>query len=204
MYLQRPIYCRNYEKSFYYLSKVLSVNPKNSDAHASIGMIYHLKGKIGDAIAKYHEALKNSNTEVIVTELLEKALQRSADSTLDIVLSEDPGATIDSGGFDVDIDNWDMSQAAPERPRRMLQTPKMRDNGKSNAHTTTDGSKMHELEYDVETEDTEILQMEQGEDPFLVDHGDLDPNLSGTFFLHKLRASNSPSTSAGSKRKHSH
>jgi hypothetical protein len=180
----------------------LSVNPKNSDAHASIGMIYHLKGKIGDAIAKYHEALKNSNTEVIVTELLEKALQRSADSTLDIVLSEDPDATIDSGGFDVDIENWDMSKAAPERPPRILQTPKMRDNGKTSANTT-DGNKMHELEYDAEAEGTEILQMEQGEDPFLVDHGDLDPNLSGTFFIHKLRASNSPSTSAGSKRKYS-
>ncbi|KAH8556715.1 hypothetical protein BGW37DRAFT_473816 [Umbelopsis sp. PMI_123] len=193
---------RNYEKSFYYLSKVLSVNPKNSDAHATIGMIYHLKGKIGDAIAKYHEALKNSNTEVIVTELLEKALLRSADSTLDLVLSEDPDATIDSGGFDVDIENWDMSKAAPERPRRLLQTPKLRGNGKSNADVT-DRSKIRELEYDAEAEGTEILQMEASEDPFLVDHGDLDPNISGTFFLHKLRTSNSPSSSAGSKRKHS-
>ncbi|KAI9282838.1 hypothetical protein BC943DRAFT_108194 [Umbelopsis sp. AD052] len=191
---------RNYEKSFYYLSKVLSVNPKNSDAHASIGMIYHLKGKIGDAIAKYHEALKNSNTEVIVTELLEKALQRSADSTLDIVLSEDPDATIDSGGFDVDIENWDMSKAAPpEPPRRILQTPKLRGNEKS--HASTGNNKMHE--YDAEADESDILQMEQGEDPFLVDHGDLDPNLSGTFFLHKLRATSNPSTSAGSKRKHS-
>jgi tetratricopeptide (TPR) repeat protein len=197
---------RNYEKAFYYLSRVLSVNPKNSDAHATIGIIYHLKGKIGDAIAKYHEALKNSNTEVIVTELLEKALQRNADSTLQVVLSEDPDATIDSGGFDVEIEDWDMSKATmSDQPRRVLQTPKLR-GGKHSADTaerTRTLRATEEVEYDGEADGTEIFRMEEGDDPFLVDHGDLDPSLSGTFFLHKLRASDSPGTSAGSKRKHS-
>lgn len=196
---------RNYEKAFYYLSRVLSVNPKNSDAHATIGIIYHLKGKIGDAIAKYHEALKNSSTEVIVTELLEKALQRNADSTLQVVLSEDPDATIDSGGFDVEIEDWDMSKAVSDRPRRVLQTPKLR-GGKPSSDTGERNRTLRaaeEVEYDAEADGTEIFRMEEGDDPFLVDHGDLDPNLSGTFFLHKLRASDSLSTSAGSKRKHS-
>jgi hypothetical protein len=59
------------------------------------------------------------------------------------------------------------------------------------------------VEYDAEADGTEIFRMEEGDDPFLVDHGDLDPNLSGTFFLHKLRASDTLGTSAGSKRKHS-
>jgi hypothetical protein len=182
------------------------VNPKNSDAQATIGMIYHLKGRIGDAIAKYHEALKNTNNEVIVTELLEKALQRNADSTLDLVLSEDPDATIDGGGFDIEIDDWDMPESISDgQSRRMLQTPKARhdkhnDNTPDPKLTRRDSERR---EYDPEADGTEIIRMEEGDDPFLVDHGDLDPNLSGTYFLHKLRASDSPSTSTGSKRKHS-
>ncbi|CAM0135855.1 unnamed protein product [Umbelopsis sp. WA50703] len=197
---------KNYGKAYYYLCRVLSVNPKNSDAQATIGMIYHLKGRIGDAIAKYHEALKNTNNEVIVTELLEKALQRNADSTLDLVLSEDPDATIDGGGFDIEIDDWDMPEPISDgQSRRMLQTPKARhdkhnDNTPDPKLTRRDSERR---EYDPEADGTEIIRMEEGDDPFLVDHGDLDPNLSGTYFLDKLRASDSPSTSTGSKRKHS-
>jgi anaphase-promoting complex subunit 6 len=49
-------------------------NPKNSDARASVGMIYQLKGKTARAIVEYHEALNNTDAGELITKLLDTAL----------------------------------------------------------------------------------------------------------------------------------
>lgn len=50
-------------------------NPKNSDARATVGMIYQLKGNTARAIVEYHEALNNTDAGELINELLETALQ---------------------------------------------------------------------------------------------------------------------------------
>jgi anaphase-promoting complex subunit 6 len=64
----------NYDRALRCFENALVRNPKNSDARASVGMIYHLKGQTARAIAEYHEALDNTSAGEVINQLLDIAL----------------------------------------------------------------------------------------------------------------------------------
>lgn len=70
------IHCRlvNYDRALRCFENALVRNPKNSDARASVGMIYQLKGKTARAIVEYHKALNNTDAGELITKLLDTAL----------------------------------------------------------------------------------------------------------------------------------
>lgn len=60
---------------------VLSVNPNSAAAYTTLGVIYHLDGKISEAIVKYHQALAIVPDDSVTLEMLEQALGMKSSSS---------------------------------------------------------------------------------------------------------------------------
>ncbi|KAI9273191.1 hypothetical protein EDC94DRAFT_594146 [Helicostylum pulchrum] len=73
VYRHRPL--QNYDRALRCFENALVRNPKNSDARATVGMIYQIQGKTARAIKEYHEALMNTEAGELINELLDIALQ---------------------------------------------------------------------------------------------------------------------------------
>ncbi|KAJ7429851.1 hypothetical protein B0H11DRAFT_1766350 [Mycena galericulata] len=58
--------------------KVLDLDPRHPVALGFMGMIYHLTGRLDDAIVKYHQALSVDQPNPHVTDLLQMALDQTA------------------------------------------------------------------------------------------------------------------------------
>ncbi|CAO3679829.1 unnamed protein product [Rhizopus microsporus] len=94
VYRHEPL--RNYDRALTCFENALNRNPKNTDARATVGMIYQLKGCTAKAIQEYHQALRDAtdNTELI-QELLDISLRTNATTPF-----EDINPFL-GGGFDV-------------------------------------------------------------------------------------------------------
>jgi len=60
--------------------KVLEIDSRSAPALGFLGLVYHLMDKLDDAIVKYHEALSINPINPHVLELLNLALEASADA----------------------------------------------------------------------------------------------------------------------------
>ncbi|KAI0300772.1 hypothetical protein BC826DRAFT_990349 [Russula brevipes] len=60
--------------------KVLEIDSRSAPALGFLGLVYHLMDKLDDAIVKYHEALSINSINPHVLELLNLALEASADA----------------------------------------------------------------------------------------------------------------------------
>ncbi|TPX42964.1 hypothetical protein SeMB42_g04920 [Synchytrium endobioticum] len=69
---------KQYDKAKTCYNKVLQMNPASANAMSVLGMIHHLEGKVSDAIVYYHNALATQPSDILTTELLDRALQDSA------------------------------------------------------------------------------------------------------------------------------
>lgn len=60
--------------------KVLEIDSRSAPALGFLGLVYHLMDRLGDAIVRYHEALSINPINAHVLELLNLALEASADA----------------------------------------------------------------------------------------------------------------------------
>ncbi|TFK21162.1 TPR-like protein [Coprinopsis marcescibilis] len=66
---------KDYEKALKVYQKVLEYDSRNAAALGLLGMVYHLLGKLDEAIVKYHEALSIEPINTNILELLNAALE---------------------------------------------------------------------------------------------------------------------------------
>ncbi|KAI8084785.1 uncharacterized protein BX664DRAFT_283572 [Halteromyces radiatus] len=76
---------KEYDLALRCFKSALSMNAQNSNVHAGLGMIYHIYGKYAKAVVEYQLALRNSSSQDLVMNLLEKALLANS-STLPVHL----------------------------------------------------------------------------------------------------------------------
>lgn len=69
---------QDYNRALRCFENALVRNPKNSDARATVGMIYQLQGKTARAITEYLEALNNTDSVELINDLLETSLKSHA------------------------------------------------------------------------------------------------------------------------------
>ncbi|CAO3614622.1 unnamed protein product [Mucor hiemalis] len=76
VYRHEPL--QDYDRALRCFENALVRNPKNSDARATVGMIYQLQGRTAKAITEYLEALNNTDSVELINDLLETSLKSHA------------------------------------------------------------------------------------------------------------------------------
>jgi tetratricopeptide (TPR) repeat protein len=90
---------RQYDEACKYFDLVLSVNPNSASAYSSLGVIYHLNGKIDDAIVKYHQALAIAPDDSVTLEMLEQALGMKPSPSTEKAITDSPAAATASNNL---------------------------------------------------------------------------------------------------------
>ncbi|WWC93598.1 hypothetical protein V866_000433 [Kwoniella sp. B9012] len=71
---------RNYDKAEHNYRLTIRLDPTNSIAYSSLGMIWQLRGEIRESIKIYHQSLSLNSQDPISTVLLEMSLKEQMDS----------------------------------------------------------------------------------------------------------------------------
>nr|XP_019011300.1 anaphase-promoting complex subunit 6 [Kwoniella pini CBS 10737]OCF50081.1 anaphase-promoting complex subunit 6 [Kwoniella pini CBS 10737] len=82
---------RNYEKAEHNYRLTIRLDPTNSTAYSSLGMIYQLKGDIRESIKIYHQSLSLNSQDPISTVLLEMSLKEQMENLDPTTLPGLPG-----------------------------------------------------------------------------------------------------------------
>ncbi|KAL9549646.1 hypothetical protein MBANPS3_005104 [Mucor bainieri] len=72
-HVYRCLPLQDYDSAKRCAENALNQNPKNADAHTTLGMVYQQEGNAAKAIAEYLEALKHTDRPALVNELLQSA-----------------------------------------------------------------------------------------------------------------------------------
>ncbi|WVW85785.1 hypothetical protein I302_107823 [Kwoniella bestiolae CBS 10118] len=82
---------RNYDKAEHNYRLTIRLDPTNSIAYSSLGMIWQLRGEIRESIKIYHQSLSLNSQDPISTVLLEMSLREQMDSLDPTTLPGLPG-----------------------------------------------------------------------------------------------------------------
>ncbi|KAJ1645166.1 anaphase-promoting complex subunit Cut9 [Dispira simplex] len=68
---------RDYEQAMVYFEKVRSVCPRDADTLTSLGLVYHIRGQVAEAIVLYHQALASYPNDPMANTMLPLVLDHS-------------------------------------------------------------------------------------------------------------------------------
>ncbi|WWC63108.1 uncharacterized protein I303_105708 [Kwoniella dejecticola CBS 10117] len=88
---------RNYDRAEHNYRITIRLDPTNSTAYSSLGIIHQLRGEIRDAIKVYHQSLSLNSQDPISTVLLEMALKEQMECLDPTTLPGLPGRLGDRG-----------------------------------------------------------------------------------------------------------